>query len=341
MDRRMNLIRRTTEVSVLCVLALALAGPFCGTFSGSWVVSGMANAWCGSVPDSLVNDTSESTLALKGGIGGNILGDLTIEGEDRINIRFERPGIKLDMAMRKAPGLSWKDSWEKMDMFMALTRDTAFRRPGCVARPWLGCFSRDNVAVFRPEKGKSESWSMTIVDSRGREVRTFSGRGDIPREIVWDGRTDAGDPATAGLTYSSIMESTDRAGNERTYVGSGFDLLPFMLSDSDYLRLIFSGADAGLGPDATDRTGRGRLLLVEAASWLNQAGDAGSPVIVSALARTVSQAESLARGVAGMVGEYLAGDSGRISCEIRVAEDAPDNGAVEISVNRVKIHHNQ
>lgn len=307
-----------------------------------------------AVPDSaLMSGLPGLGMTLKGGQDGTVLKDLTIEGEDMISVVFARPELVLDLPLRKAPGLVWDDSWEKTDLFGSLLRMTAFDGPECLARPWLSLFVSGKVAVFRPEAGSASSWKLTLADSRGKMVRTYEGKGKQAGEIVWDGRTTDGTPATPGLTYSFVVETTDRAGNIRTFVSEGFEIPPYMLVEERETILVFSGdmissrkaanvprqsGVQGVFPSESRGSRMARTtpepLLIEAASWLNQSGTAVSPVLVVATARTAELAESLAEYVSVSIEKMLAGDPGRISCSARVRDDAPDNGTVTIAVTR-------
>ncbi len=320
-----------------------------GSFQGSSCVAAVV-----AVPDSvLTRGLPGSGMTLKGGQDGTVLKDLTIEGEDMISVVFDRPELVLDLPLRKAPGLGWEDSWEKTDLFASLLGMTAFDGPECLARPWLSLFVSGKVAVFRPETGGASSWKLTLADSRGKIVRSYEGKGRPAGEIVWDGRTADGSPATPGLTYSFVMETTDRAGNIRTYVSEGFEIPPYMLVEERETILVFSGdmissrksADipkqTGAPGDFPSESRTSRVnratpepLLIEAASWLNQSGSAVSPVVVVTTARTAELAKYLAEYVSASIEKMLAGDPGRISFSARVRDDAPDNGTVTIAVTR-------
>jgi len=56
----------------------------------------------------------------------------------------------------------------------------------------------------------TERWKLTVADSRGQTVALFEGKGDPPKEIVWDGRSVSGVPVTPGITYSYVFEAVDK-----------------------------------------------------------------------------------------------------------------------------------
>ncbi len=51
------------------------------------------------------------------------------------------------------------------------------------------------------------SWTLTVTDGHGKDVRTFSGEGKPPESIAWDGRSDAGEMLAAGEVYQYRVET--------------------------------------------------------------------------------------------------------------------------------------
>lgn len=84
-------------------------------------------------------------------------------------------------------------------------------------------------SIFSPEEGSAKptarfsmqsedasalnSWLLRIKSPSA--VKSFFGQGEPPASVVWDGRTDAGDPAPNG-DYSFTLAVRDRAGNTTT-----------------------------------------------------------------------------------------------------------------------------
>ena len=178
---------------------------------------------------------ARDSMTLKADRDGTVFKSLTVEGEDRIRIEFERPPIQLALDPEKAPGLEWGSARDVLDRsipdFAApFVSQSARETSPFVARPWLGEFSGDAVARFRPQVEGVERWKLTVANARGEAITTFQGRGDPPEEIVWDGRTAQGEPATPGLRYSYVFEAFDRAGNKRNFVGEGFQLTAYRMT---------------------------------------------------------------------------------------------------------------
>jgi hypothetical protein len=259
------------------------------------------------------------------------LRSITVEGDDRVQIHFERPEIRLDLDPRQAPGLGWRNTWEKVDVVAAVTARSALAPGRFVGRPWLTEFAQDDVVVFHPETPPMSSWTLTIVDSRGKPVARRQGEGTPPASLSWNGRGDDGSPAWPGLTYSYRLDTVDPAGNRRTTVGRGFDLPTYRLVDDAAQTLIFAG-DRILAPDRLAPVAdlATSPLLLATASWLNQAPGLSSPIEIRATARSQELAAALAAAVDAALAPLVGGDPARVTTVVRVVADAPDPGVVEV-----------
>src|SRR5206468_3897574 len=149
-----------------------------------------------------------------------------------------------------------------------------------------------------------ERWRLVVVDARGQAVTSFAGKGSPPHVIEWDGRSGTGAPVTPGLTYSYFFEAYDRAGNKRNIVGQGFSVPAYRLEGPEGPTLLLSARGRGFGL-GTDREGGAASaedtvmppILLEAASWMNQAERITGPIQITATARTYEQASQLAHAV--------------------------------------------
>src|SRR5437867_467941 len=190
----------------------------------------------------------DSSYTLKGGSEGTVFKSLTVEGEDRIRYDIERPPLVVDLDPSKAPGLEWGSARDVLDRTVpdlgAPMVAMSSREPSpWIAHPWLSGFASGSVARFRPELKGVERWKLTIVNARGEAVATYQGRGEPPREIVWDGRSQGGAPVVPGLTYSYVLEAHDRAGNKRNFVGQGFKVSAYRLDTPQGPMLTFAGRE--------------------------------------------------------------------------------------------------
>lgn len=290
-------------------------------------------------PASAQDASPDSAMALKGGEEGTVFRSLTIEGEDRVRIEFDRPALVLDLDPSKAPGLDWDNTWEVLDrcdidFVSPLIALSACERSPYLPRPWFEEFATGDVVRFRPAMKDVDRWKMTIADSRSREVAVFEGKGSPPKELGWDGRSLEGEPMPPGLTYSYVMEAYDRAGNKRNFVGKGFELPPYRIESKESLVLVFSGSE--LGSKSRYRSTKKEAtpaILYDVASRLNQF--ASDRVIrIEATARTYDDADNLAQRVIQALEPLLLGDPSLIQHLTAVQADAPAVGTVAIVVSR-------
>ncbi len=301
-----------------------------------------------------VDAKADSGYTIKGGADRTDLRALTVEGEDRVHVNIERPALALNLNPETVTGLEFGSARDVLDRvspdltsaYLAISSDSRSPYPG---RPWLGQFATGSVARFQPAVKGTERWKLTVVDSRGQTVALFEGKGDAPKEIVWDGRSVAGVPVTPGITYSYVFEAVDKAGNKRNFVGEGFRVSAYRLESPTGPVLVFSGqqlaadlnaaraygAATGAASGPVAGNGGSRLtapLLLEAASWLNQSSKVSQPVRVTASARSYEQANALAKQVGSAMADLTIGDPARVQSMAEVVPDAPEGGTVRIAL---------
>jgi hypothetical protein len=271
-------------------------------------------------------------MTLQGGQEGTAFGSLTIEGEDLIRIEFERPKLDLHIDPRQTQGLDLGDAREVLDrerpdLTTPLLAASAFERSPYLGRAWLDELSDGPVARFRPQLDGVESWKLTVADSRGETVAEFGGRGKPPNEIAWNGLSTVGEPSLPGLTYSYVLEAHDRAGNKRNFVGEGFELRPYRLQADGALLMMFSGDALRTKAHPRQRASMPAPVVLETASWINQAGVLDQPVQVKAIARSFELANALTQNLVRELGPRVLGDPARMQALTEVAADAPAEGA--------------
>jgi len=274
--------------------------------------------------------SASETMTLKGGDEGTVFRSLTIEGEDRIHIEVERPPLRLELDPEKAPGLDWGTARDVLDRtnpdldapFLAAS---AVETSPYVARPWLDRFAVGPVARFKPDVKGVEQWKLTVVNARAEVVASYSGRGEPPNELVWDGRLANGGTMMPGATYSYVLEARDKAGNKRNFVGEGFRTSAIRFEGRGTPSLAFTGRELDTRAGATP------TILLEAASWLNQWPAAQSGVRVEAIGKSAEEANALATRVATALAPALLGDPSRVRSVLTIAPDAPEGGAVRIT----------
>jgi uncharacterized protein (DUF736 family) len=289
-------------------------------------------------PAGAASDEPDSAIVLEGGREGTAFKRMTIEGEDRFRIDFERPLLRFALDPASAPGLDWDNTWEvlaegALDLRAPLVALSSSQSSPYLPRPWLENYRRGDIIRFRPALTDVERWQLTIADSRNGEVRVFKGKGDPPDMIGWDGLSGDGTPMPPGYTYSYVVEAWDRAGNRRNFVGKGFELPSYRIEKDQGLYFLFPGTALG-----SRRTSRGSTpknpsgVLLEAASRMNQLDHPGWKISITVTARTYDQANGMAEAVSLELGSLLLGDPARIQHIADVRADAPETGTVTVSL---------
>ena len=287
--------------------------------------------------------TDSTGITLRGGQERTDFKTMTIEGEDRVHVDVERPVLQLDLDAAKVHGL---ESGTAADVLNRVSPDlttkylalSATQPTPYLGRPWLRQFATGPVAKFQPNVKGVERWKLVVADSKGELVRTFEGKGDPPKEITWDGRTQNGKLVTPGLTYSYYMEAFDKAGNKRNFVGEGFKVSAYRADTPAGPVLVFSGMSViasqkssyGMGSALASRAVA--PVILETVSWLNQSTRVQQPVTIAVSARSYEQANLIAKQVGMTMTDLALGDPSRIKAVAEVAPDAADGGVVRVSL---------
>ena len=296
-----------------------------------------------TAPPASSSAAPDSGMTLRGGQDRTDFRTMTVEGEDRVHLEVERPQLTLDLDPEKVGGLESGTAGDVLnrvapDLMTAYLESSSHGQSPYLAHPWLRLFATGSVARFQPNVKDVDRWKLMVADSKGQTVTTFQGKGDPPKEIAWDGRSQGGALVTPGLTYSYIFEAYDRAGNKRNFVGEGFRVSAYRLDSPEGPVLVFSGLSLLSSQKAAGSFGLGAAaaskaippILLEAAGWLNDASRLSQPVRVTATARSFEQANLLAGRVTAALTEIALGDPARIQSVAEVVPDAPDGGTVRI-----------
>jgi len=275
---------------------------------------------------------ADSTMNIKAGTGGKDFDSITVEGEDRVRVRFDRPELQIDIDPQTAPGLTWDSVMDVLESETFSFVDPMVARPVAertpyAPRPWLDQFRPGPVARFQPTVSDVTKWSLEVADSRGKTVASFKGEGKPPKEITWDGTTTDGSTARADLTYSYVLNASDRAGNKRSFLGDSFKVPPRVVDGKGFTGLLFSVSTENfeneIGP-----------LALESASRLNQLVDATKPVQVEVTAPSFQMAKSIADGIAAAMRPSLLGDPARIATSTQVDAGGGELASVTIRVTK-------
>ncbi|MEE8424658.1 MAG: hypothetical protein V3S11_02455, partial [Elusimicrobiota bacterium] len=95
---------------------------------------------------------------------------------------------------------------------------------------------RKRRAVPPPEKERREveaGWDFVVVDAAGRVFRKFTGEGDPPESLEFDGRSDEGKWLKVGQVYQGVLTYRDPNGRSHTAMGQPFALAGLSLQKSN------------------------------------------------------------------------------------------------------------
>ena len=138
-----------------------------------------------------------------------------------------------------------------------------------------------------------------------------------------------------GLTYSYVLEAYDKAGNKRNFVGKGFELPPYRIESKEGIVLVCSGEDAAAPVTRhSSRKPASTLMVLEAASRINQIRKRDHVIRIKATARSYEEAAGLAKSVAESITPLLIGDPAQVQQVTEVEATAPARGTVTIVVSR-------
>jgi hypothetical protein len=272
-------------------------------------------------------------MALSGGQAGTVFKSLTIEGENRVQITFERPELVIDLDPSVAPGLTWGSSMDVLnrtvpDLTTPLLETSSHLRTPYRIRPWLAAYQTGPVASFISDLNSVHRWNLLVVDSRGREVVQFEGKKNPPKMIEWDGRKQDGAMALPGLTYSYVLEAFDKAGNKRRFVGKGFQLEAYRRDHDNGPQFLIAGKQ---WRDAAKKARPGAsAFLLETASWINLKTGPGDPVLITVTAGTYAEAQALGDMVAAELRPLLPGNDSRVAVSAIVEPGSPLGGVMHV-----------
>ena len=307
-----------------------------------WTLAMALSLFAGPTP-AVETDSGEapadSSMALSGGQDGTVFKSLTIEGENRVQITFERPELVIDLDPSVAPGLTWGSSMDVLnrtvpDLTTPLLKTSSHLRSPFQIRPWLAAYKTGPVASFTSDLKSVHRWNLLVVDSRGREVVQFEGKKNPPKKIDWDGRKQDGTMALPGLTYSYVLEAFDKAGNKRRFLGEGFQLEAYRRDHEKGPEFLIAGnqwrdaaKEARPGPSA---------YLLETASWINLKTGAGDPVLITVTAGTYAEAKALGDMVAAELRPLLPGNDARVAVSAIAEPGSPIGGILHVRAGLVK-----
>jgi hypothetical protein len=82
-------------------------------------------------------------------------------------------------------------------------------------------FIYGDMMVFLPSfEQRVATWDLEVSNSLGETVRRIARKGQPPAIIVWDGKTDSGEPIAPGEVYSFTFNAYDAQGNQTRIPGT-------------------------------------------------------------------------------------------------------------------------
>ena len=128
-----------------------------------------------------------------------------LEAEERARAEIEKA------ALAKAQKEAYQKALEKPEFLLGVDPES------------LKDFTPDgdgihDTVAFNPSASylsePAESWTLKILDPQGGEFRTWSGSGNPPAQIVWDGKSENGDLAFSQSAYKAVLEVTPSAADK-------------------------------------------------------------------------------------------------------------------------------
>ncbi|NPA80760.1 MAG: hypothetical protein GXO29_06910 [Thermotogae bacterium] len=199
--------------------------------------------------------------------GGDIAAEDTIVGE---------ADYKIDDAVKPIVDVQLRP-FEPLDSFIVRRERGLERRlpPGVekelaeviklhnrfLKRPVYPRMIHDKIVIELGKYPKPDKWKIVIYNSAGIPVKTFEGRGGLPKRIEWDGFSDKGKPVIKPgekFTYRVYLER--KSGARRREVGELPEIVGFFTKTDKGDHMVFLSLDyifqpgrVALRPDGEER----------------------------------------------------------------------------------------
>jgi outer membrane protein OmpA-like peptidoglycan-associated protein len=82
-----------------------------------------------------------------------------------------------------------------------------------------------------------QSWKVELQDETGRIVRTFSGNGQPPEKVAWNGESFEGKALVAGSMVKAVFSVVDKAGNASSTDAISVQMAPPAFSSNEQMTL--------------------------------------------------------------------------------------------------------
>ena len=170
---------------------------------------------------------------------------------------------------------------------------------------WIAEMARTPVARFYPqdpEGHKIKRWSLAVTDFRGAPFRTYSGKGNPPKALDWDGEGDSGDMLSVGYPYSYVFSLTDKGTNTYNHAGVSFRI-PALDYQRDGDRVLEIAGEEVFQRRESQLSGQGELWLTRGSDEIRR--HPYSPLRVVVTAESAPLAEKRAAEVASYLADSL------------------------------------
>lgn len=266
--------------------------------------------------------------------------EIVIKGQGVQKIPFQKVPFKaeLDIFSIFRANAADIDQFLSLDLPRDLNQDRWWPYPldyNLIIQPYGQRFADSAKIIFDPGKHladlfrdmpeapsmKEFHWTIQIADEEGRSYKEFSGAGEPPKEVVWDGQSDKGDWIRAGHNYSVVYVFVDDMGLSRRAFDKSIRFSGFIRKDLDGVHIcmdskaMFAQSMTG-GMEIEKNTGE--ELLRAAADYIKR-NYYNEPLQVSVYAKNdyAAEKESL------LVREYL-------GSQLKMPQDLISGKGVEV-----------
>ncbi len=179
-------------------------------------------------------------------ISSDDISNMIIEGESRLKVKPQVPELAWNVNVYDNVGELMKDN----------SAISGFRAPAVnhppmslpeksfsdkAASPWLARMYEPPIltlATKAQENAAKQEWAFLIKDSRGKVFYEDKSRGELPKELVWNGFGDSGEPLRVGFDYNYTLSIQDEGGNPQRFSGKPFRVDAFRYNSGGRLTVI-------------------------------------------------------------------------------------------------------
>ena len=202
---------------------------------------------------------------------------------------------------------------------------------------WLPEMAQTPVAQFYPEDPeghKIKNWNLAVTDFRGSPFKVYSGKGNPPESLTWDGQGDNGGMLRVGYPYSYVFTLTDKGTNTYNHAGVSFRI-PALDYHKDGDRVLEIAGGELFPRLESDLNETGKRWLTRSADEIRR--HPYSPVRVIVTAENLQLAQQRALEVAGYLAESMILPLEQVETETVVKPDlrAEMDGAVAVVIEHV------